>query len=764
MIRLLSAFGYVTLIVAIGRAGEPVLRNVNVRGLQVGGTTTIVCDGDELAGARLLLPFSAKAELKKGSTDKQASFDVTLGTDIAPGYYHLRVVTDQGVSAPTIIGVDRLPQRALASTPFDLPVALHGAIAGSAAAEARFAGKAGQKLQVEVEAQRLGSKLRPVIHVHSPRHLQVAWAWPSPALSGDVRLETTLPEDGAYTVTLHDTEYAAAAPSFYRLKLGQWSHIDHVFPPVIGQGRAQAVELVGAGHTYRADAPAAATARALPLAWPGDGLWSGPRPFVNVSTHPELIEQLATAKPQDLPAGPLGVSGRLDTPFEEHRYRLPVTPGSKVRLEAFAERIGSPLDAALVVRNEAGADLARAEDSPGTLDPVLEYAVPANVNTVIVAVVDAEGRGGPRGIYRLVVDPQSAGPADFRLVATDPALSLPVGGRGVVPVLVERRGYKGSVEVAAAGLPGGLRLSNSTIPPEADGTLITVERSDGAADAAITSWQGRAADGAVRPVSIKGHALERLQPWLAEEIAVAPTSAKAADFQVDWRGLADNTGLVPSKKVALPVKVTRADANTVVKLTLLTSQRATLVNNQPDPNQTLRLEKAIELAAKGKNEEDLSVIVPPLLAGPIYDLTVQAELLTPDKKTVKAVAYAPVRRMNVNLPIVVKLDGPALIEATLDAKKETTLKIAGQIERREGVTGDVTITLTGLPAGARVDTPTIKGDAKTFGLNIVLPATLPAAEIRAIKVTAAIAPDPKQPNIRVKSRAVDLTLIIKKAT
>ena len=101
-------------------------------------------------------------------------------------------------------------------------------------------------------------------------------------------------------------------------------------------------------------------------------------------------------KTQELPAGPVGVCGRLLTPFGEDRYRVPVTPGSKVRLEVFAERLGSPLDAALVVRNEAGAALAQVEDRPGSLDPVLEYAVPDKVTAIVVGVVDAQGAADRR--------------------------------------------------------------------------------------------------------------------------------------------------------------------------------------------------------------------------------------------------------------------------------------------------------------------------------------------------------------------------------
>src|SRR5581483_3418822 len=206
----------------------------------------------------------------------------------------------------------------------------------------------------------------------------------------------------------------------------------------------------------------------------------------------------------------------------------------------------------------------------GTLDPVLEYAVPDKVTALVAAVVDAQGRGGPGGVYRLAVEPQqsAARSADFRLLTTGPVPALPAGGRAVLPVLLERHGYTGPVEVTAAGLPAGVTLENTAIPPEADGTLITLRRGAAAAGAAITTWHGRGADGQQRIALLKGHPLERLQPWLAEEIAVAPTTAKADELQIDWRGLPDDTGFVPTKKLALPIKLTRPADTSLVRLSL----------------------------------------------------------------------------------------------------------------------------------------------------------------------------------------------------
>jgi hypothetical protein len=740
-------------------AAEPIVRNLNVRGLQIGGSTSIVLDGDGFGTApRLLLPFPVKAELKKGATDKQATFDVTLGGDVVPGYYHLRVVTDAGICAPIAIAVDKLPQRLLTAVADPLPAALHGAFTGSTVAETKFAGKAGQKVLVEIEAQRLGSKLRPIVHLYSPKRVQLAWAWTTTALHGDARVEATLPEDGVYIVTVHDVEYAGAAPGFFRLRIGEWSSADRVFPPVVAKGQMGSVELLGPASPRAVNLPIPVGGDVLPLVWPKDGMWSGPRPFVMVSPHAEVVGQTTANKPQLLPAVPIGVSGRVLTPFGEDRYRVPVMAGSKLRLAVFAERYGSPLDAALVVRNEKGDLLVRVEDSPGTLDPVLEYAVPAGVKEIVVGVVDAQGRGGSRAIYRLTVE-GVGGASDFRLLSPAQAVSLPIGGRWVVPVLIDRRGYPGDVAISSTGLPAGVTLDGATIPVGADGALVTLQRTNAAAVSAITQWVGRTAGGVERPVLVKGSPMERIQPWLATEIAVAPTTVKAADFQIDWRGLPPDAGPVPAKKLVLPVKVVRPAKDSVVRLTLLTSQSRPILNGVLDPAKALKLEKPAEIGPK-TNDGEVTVLAPPLLDCPVYDVTVQAELLTPDKKTVLAIAFAPVRRMIVRVPLVVKLAGPARIEAAVNPKTGGTVKIAGQVERKEGLVSDVTLTLLGLPPGASAAPAIVKMGTTAFAFNVVLPANQAVGEIKGLKIAASAPADPKTPAVVVRGREVELTLAI----
>ena len=726
-LRLLAAILSLWCVSPCVGAAEPAIRLLDVRGLRVGGTTTLTIDGDDLGTApRLLLPFSAKQSLQPKATDKKAVFDVVLDGDVQPGYYHLRVVSESGISLPVVIGVDRMTQAPLMPTVSELPTCLHGTVAGGATVETKFQGNAKQKVMIEVEAQRLGSKLRPIVHLYTPKKLQLAWSWGTPALFGDTRLEAILPEDGTYSVTLHDAEYAAVAPSFFRLKLGEWSYVDQIFPPALATNQSASIELLGMKTPEAVKVGASKNAQILPLPFPKAGVWSGPRPFVTVSSHPEFVKQAAKDKLQELPEGLLGVSGRLLTPFVEDQYRVLVKPGQKVRLEVFAERIGSPIDAALVVRNDKGAQLVRAEDSPGTLDPILEYTVPDKVTSIIVGVIDAQGRGGPRGVYRLVIDPQTpaSNKGGFKLTTTVPRISLAASGRVLVPVSVERRGYQGKIDLAA-NLPAGLKLDGATIPEGADGTLVSLERNGAAFEAIITGWRGRTDAGEESQITLKGHPLERLQPWLATEIAIAPTSVKAPEFAVDWRDLPPDVAIVPASRLLLPVKLTRPTDKTTVKLTLLTSQNTPLLNNAPDVNKAIRQDKLGELAAN-VSTGDVTLLAPPDLSAPTYDVTVQAELLDPAKK-VLATAYTPVRRMIVRNPLVVKLSGPERIEAPFDPKKGTTVKVTGKIERLAGLKADVALAFTGLPVGAKAEAVTVKADATDFALTITFPATIPAS-------------------------------------
>src|SRR5262249_28215112 len=117
------------------------------------------------------------------------------------------------------------------------------------------------------------------------------------------------------------------------------------------------------------------------------------------------------------------------------------------------------------------------------------------------------------------------------------------------------------------------------------------------------------------------------------------------------------------------------------------------------------------------------------------------------------------KRLPVRQSLILTVDGNGRVEAKLDPKTGATVPLKGKVERREGLTGDVALTLTGLPPGARADAPTVKAGATEFTLHVVRPPTRPAGEVKGLRLSGT-ATDPKQPNVRVRSREVEVTLVV----
>jgi hypothetical protein len=333
-----------------------------------------------------------------------------------------------------------------------------------------------------------------------------------------------------------------------------------------------------------------------------------------------------------------------------------------------------------------------------------------------------------------------------------------------VPVFVERDGYEGPIEITGLNLPAGIRLEGTAIPADRDGTLISLIR-EGSGDPTIAQLRGKANDGREVPVVFQniqpGQArpaqANRIEPWLDQELAAALTTANANDFQIDWKDLPADAGWIPGRKLTLPIKLVRPADALNVRLSLLTSQAPQFSNNVLDQNRMLRAEAAVELAANVA-EGQISVVIPADLPQTAYQATLQAELLTADKQSVVARTFAPIRDLPARHQLVLQLANPK-IEMPLDAKTGAMVKLDGKIERREGLTGDVQVMITGLPPGVAANPVTVKADAVDFSFLVVVPANFQPGEIKGLKLSANAA-DNQNNNVRVNSRTVPVTIVI----
>lgn len=844
------AIGLLALLAASTAVGaSPKITALSLRGLQAGGTTRVTVRGAALLPEpRLLLDVAVESQTVVGTPRADAvDFDVALPAAVEPGVYHLRLSTSEGITAAELITIDRLPQHpaAAANQVEQLPVSLHGAAPGAAVQESKFAGRQGETIVVDVLARRFGSKLRPVVHLYDSGHRQLAWSPPVTDLAGDARLVVRLPADDTYTVAVHDLAYAGQAPSYYRLAIGQLDFADQVFPPVASRQHVPALSLVG---KFRGEPNAqlepgavgkllqsgeARSGGAQPVAWPAGSTAVGLRPYVAWSDLPELIEGQSLDASRQLPTVPVAVSGRLSEPGEADVYFLDVTEGDKLRLEVFADRIGSPLDAILEIRDAKGAKLAFNDDSVGP-DPRLDYVVPKGMSRMGIAVVDAHHRGGAQSssrlIYRLLARKSDApAPPSFTLTIFEDTHLVPAAGSKVFRVAAERVNYDGPIQLSVGGLSAEFVSAAVEIAAGSDGALLEIRRavSSDAASGAVCGRivvRGKSVGTAlpaghpelVSTAELANHPLAALQPWLKYDLAIAGIPAPVA-FATTWDDPSAPPALYLGLEAKLPVRLQRgAGANGLVRLSLLNSQVPVVVNGQPNPQAVLRgnpatvdipldagvkgasdklaqAEKALAAAEKkvadaeakrakdgepdaklaaeasdaaAKRDEaasqlreaegkvkataEYTVLVPADMRAGTYDIAVQAELRGPDNQTVVVAAFTPPRRVEIRAPLELVVAERSAEGVMLDPKTGATVTVSGTIKRLAGFAGDVTLTLTGLPASIAAPRLVLKPADEKFELAVKLPAGFAGESLDSVLLVATMASEKARPGALAK--------------
>ncbi|HUY35317.1 MAG TPA: hypothetical protein VMV69_21410 [Pirellulales bacterium] len=747
-------------------AAPPTIGNLSLRGLQAGGTTTLtISGGDLLPEPRIVMAVPiAQQVVKEPAAPNEVRIDVTLDAATPPGVYQLRLATAQGISAPLAVAIDRLPELPFAAEVASLPAALNGSLQGAAVLRTSFTGMKGRQVVIDLEARRLGVDTNAVLHLLDARNVQLAYSYSVVALAGDPRIVATLPVDGRYTVELHDLQYRGAAPGTFRLKLGALHYADLPFPLGVQRGTKALLGFVSSNlpaeaRVESADVPLAGVA---PAPWPADELLTGARPRLIYSDYDELVETAMAPGELRKVTPPVGVSGRLALPREEDRYQLAVTPGQSLRFDVLAARLGSPLDGVVSVRNAAGAELAGNDDRPGTSDPGLDFAVPAGVDTLVVAISERTGRGGPEFVYRLGIT--ALGRPDFSLTLFADRQTLPRGGAAVARVRANRAGYNGPIKLSIAGLPAGVTLTGDEIPAGATDTLLSLLPGDqvmapllttlvGASTEANTSIQ-RLAQTAETPAS-------KPQPWLRGEWALA--GAQPLPLAVAWGPASADLKLPLGAGMPAEIQLLRAAGVAgAVKLSLLSSQiipKKTIKENNVDKqvddlDRALRLDGAPVIAAE-QTAGTATLLVPGDLPNIPYDVAIQADLLAADGATVVASAVTPARRVVTAQPLTIELAGEAKVEAKAGSGESG--KLTGKLARLGVFKQPVVVTLEGLPPELPPPEIALAPEQNEFVLPVAFPFGSPQGAIANISLVAV---SRLNPPVVVKSNAIPVAVTV----
>lgn len=213
------------------------------------------------------------------------------------------------------------------------------------------------------------------------------------------------------------------------------------------------------------------------------------------SDYPNVLEDVAAGvtKVDRLPVALNGIIARRG---ETDSYRVSIRKGDRWRLRLFAATLGSPVDTTLRIRpidstgltgmveleiDDASTNdrdvygvLGRAGGLKDILDPSVIWEAKAD-SDYLIEVSDPSGAGGPKGVYRIEMEPVvdavhtllASTANDWQECPRTSGMVIPKGNRWTVNVsLPQGQGSKfdGELELIAHGLPAGVRLVAPRVP------------------------------------------------------------------------------------------------------------------------------------------------------------------------------------------------------------------------------------------------------------------------------------------------------------
>ena len=529
MLSLLFVIGSV----ANGALPNPVLSGVFPPGGRAGTTVSVTMSGANLTDLKTLRCSHPRITTESAGPSQ---FKLTIPEDAQPGLYDLQTITANGLSSIRTFVVSNREEQLEAepnNTPdapqrVPLDVIINGRIEKGDLDHFLFAAKQGQRVVIDCHAERIDSRLRAVLELFDAQGKRLAVN--RGYFGNDPLIDFVVPADGNYVVKLFDLIYSGSADHFYRLAIDTQPRIVFATPNVIERGKTTRVTMHGwnlkeDGHSCPSEPDAVArgtgksahppvfdcvavditpptsnqpeairlrsqqvTIEGFAYQYPG----ADAPILIGVTDAPVINDQAGnqSAKTAREVAVPCEVSGQLLTGDEQDWFAINARRGEVVWIEAFGERIGSPLDLEISLFDATGEkelanfrDEVRTHESPrfatSHVDPTGRWIAPDDGRYLIVlrsviGGLDAD----PRRQYRLSLRREEP---DFQLVAVpradDPiGLNVPRDGRCVVDVVaVRRRGMNGAIRVSAGKtLPIGIECPDIWLGPGVDSAPLVI--------------------------------------------------------------------------------------------------------------------------------------------------------------------------------------------------------------------------------------------------------------------------------------------------
>ncbi|WP_254512947.1 hypothetical protein [Anatilimnocola floriformis] len=401
------------------------------------------------------------ASQQKEDYPKDYAAELVITSDAALGPHGWRSWNAQGATPvrPFIVGT--LPEVVEEETDGDplpvavtLPVTINGRIfPREDLDEWTFTAEAGKPITVAVMAEQIGSSLEPRIEIRSATGALVAES--TGQLNRDPQLRFTPATSGQYAVRITDTRSAGLQTFVYRMTITAGPWIDSIYPLGGQRGVATKFAVRGQGvETLEETLPAATGTVSHYFTHQGNSLNAVK---LDIDELAEIREQEPNNSLEQAAELKLAMiaNGRIDQAGDVDAWKVTLAKGETAQLEVRAARLGSSLDAVIVIHDETGKELALGEDLPnGSPDCEVKFTAAKEGTYAVLVQERFASRGGPDFAYRLRCTKPTP---DFALDMTVDSLPVDIGSTKKLPINITRLGgFAGAITLTAENLPTGV--------------------------------------------------------------------------------------------------------------------------------------------------------------------------------------------------------------------------------------------------------------------------------------------------------------------
>ena len=512
-------------------AAAPTLAQLFPPGGQRGQTVTVTASGS-------FSPWPVQAwcdskDIKIVAAKDSGKLTVSIGADVVPGIYWIRLFNKDGASELRPFFVSNLPEviELERNDDFKKPQMLPGSAVVSGKLDKSgdvdafaISAKKGQTLVASLEAfVNLRSPMDGVLQIVSADGFTLAQNHDYRDM--DPQIAFPVPKDGTYVVRVFafpskadsSIKFAGNDKMIYRLTVTTGAYVDHAFPLAVNKDAKTPVELVGWNILEAAKKviPSPRTESVADAFHPS----LGNAATVRVETHSIAVSQgpISRAKPQAIMV-PATLSGKIERPGDVDVYQFLAKKGDKLSFQVESRSLHFPLDAVVRVTDLEGKMLAEASSAKLNIDPSLSFTSPAD-GAYRIEIRDLHGEGGPRHVYRLRATHSEP---DFELTLSADRIPVTPGKPASVTVTINRRnGFAKDVTLSVEGLPMGVKAEAATLRAS-DKTATLKLSAESAGASGNIQIVGKTADGLVRHATASGAE----QGWRTADLWLTAVPAK----------------------------------------------------------------------------------------------------------------------------------------------------------------------------------------------------------------------------------------------